>query len=120
MGKLDARAVEGILIGYSRNTKGWITYSPSTKKITISRNVEFFETMDGPADAAEEEEDEELLWQPTKSPTVVSPPKKENPQGHISGKTLPDTLKRPENPVDDKPTPDPITMSWKPKTMPWT
>ena len=43
MGKLDARAVKGVLLGYGKNTKGWIINILSTKKTIISWNVEFFE-----------------------------------------------------------------------------
>ena len=46
MGKLDARAVEGVLVGYGKNTKGWIINIPSIKKTIISWNVEFFEKTD--------------------------------------------------------------------------
>ena len=45
MGKLDTRAVEGVLLGYGKNTKGWIINVPSTKKTIISQNIEFFKKI---------------------------------------------------------------------------
>ena len=45
MGKLYARAVEGVLLGYGKNTKRWIINVLSTKKTIISWNIEFFEKI---------------------------------------------------------------------------
>ena len=42
MGKLDPCTIEGILLGYRKNTKGWIVFLSKSKKVIISQNVKFF------------------------------------------------------------------------------
>ena len=42
-GKLDARAVKCMLVGYSEQQNAWRLYNPDTNKITVSRDVTFVE-----------------------------------------------------------------------------
>ena len=42
-GKLDDKALPGIFMGYGEQTKSWVIYLPSKKKLVASRNVEFLE-----------------------------------------------------------------------------
>ena len=44
--KLDQRAWEGKLVGYSHNSRAYRIYNPQTRKIVSSRNVTFIEPMD--------------------------------------------------------------------------
>ena len=42
--KLELKAVEGRLVGYSNNSKSYRVYNPATRRIMESRNVNFIET----------------------------------------------------------------------------
>ena len=42
--KLELKAVEGRLVGYSNNSKSYRVYNPATRRIMESRNVIFIET----------------------------------------------------------------------------
>jgi transposase InsO family protein len=42
--KLDDKALPGIFMGYGEQTKSWVVYLPSKKKLVASRNVEFLES----------------------------------------------------------------------------
>ena len=42
--KLELKAVEGRLVGYSNDSKSYRVYNPATRRITESRNVSFIET----------------------------------------------------------------------------
>ena len=42
--KLELKAVEGRLVGYSNDSKSYRVYNPATRRITESRNVIFIET----------------------------------------------------------------------------
>jgi hypothetical protein len=44
-GKLDDRAMEGIFMGYSDKSKGYLIYLPSKDRMVISRNVKFLESQ---------------------------------------------------------------------------
>ncbi|HEV7736056.1 MAG TPA: reverse transcriptase domain-containing protein, partial [Chlamydiales bacterium] len=44
--KIYSRSIECILIGYAKNSKAYRCYDPITRKIHISRNVRFIETLD--------------------------------------------------------------------------
>jgi hypothetical protein len=39
--KIDKKAVPGIFVGYSSVSKAYKVYHPQTKKITITRDVQF-------------------------------------------------------------------------------
>jgi hypothetical protein len=44
-GKLDSKSIECVHLGYDLETKGYRLYNPITKKIFISRDVKFIETL---------------------------------------------------------------------------
>ena len=59
--KLDPRAWEGKLVGYSPDSKAYRIYNPRTRKVTTSRNVTFIKTMDAampPAGTGEDDEND--------------------------------------------------------------
>ncbi|CAM9369359.1 unnamed protein product, partial [Hapterophycus canaliculatus] len=73
--KLDPRAWEGKLVGYSPNSRAYRIYNPKTRRIVSSRNVTFIEPMDvamPPARTEEEEEEEEEDIITTRSPDMTS------------------------------------------------
>ncbi|KAK8921170.1 hypothetical protein KSP39_PZI019934 [Platanthera zijinensis] len=43
--KLDPRAAKHIFVGYSRTQKGYMCYSPTTRKVTVSADVTFREDL---------------------------------------------------------------------------
>ncbi|KAK8955097.1 ABC transporter A family member 1 [Platanthera zijinensis] len=55
--KLDPRAAKHIFVGYSRTQKGYVCYSPTTSKVTVSADVTL-------------REDQPLLPKPTSSTTI--------------------------------------------------
>ena len=62
--KLEPRAWEGKLVGYSPNSRAYRVYNPITKKIVTSRNVTFIEPVDAampPASIEDEDNEEEYL-----------------------------------------------------------
>jgi len=54
--KLDDRGLEGILVGYGENVKGYIIYVPSQNKLKYSRNVKFLEKNPQPLETPKEPE----------------------------------------------------------------
>ena len=68
--KLDERAWEGKLVGYSPNSRAYRIYNPETRKIVTSRNVTFIESMDVAMPPANIYNDEENL--PTSSPDILT------------------------------------------------
>jgi hypothetical protein len=48
IGKLDNRAIKGVFVGYTTNSKGWQIYLPDRRKIVHSRNVTFWESSGTP------------------------------------------------------------------------
>lgn len=45
-GKLEERSIEGSLVGYSEQTKGYRVYIPKTRKVIVSRDVRFINEAD--------------------------------------------------------------------------
>ena len=45
--KMEDTAFQGILIGYSTDTYGYLIYNPSTRRVTTTRHVKFDETFNG-------------------------------------------------------------------------
>ena len=50
--KLQDRAWEGRLVGYSKDSRAYRIYNPATRRVVESRNVTFIETPDAPLPAA--------------------------------------------------------------------
>jgi hypothetical protein len=81
-GKLDSKAIEGIFVGYGQQTKGWIAYIPSKRRLVISRNIEFFEGIQTPQEYKEKIKVEEVKTAPTQQITQgvrMIPPSPTNP-----------------------------------------
>jgi hypothetical protein len=79
--KLDNRAVEGLFLGYARNSKGYVVYVPSIRKLVHSRNVRFLESIheeeefaDLPDIVETEEVDNEVAQTEVQNVTVQQPP----------------------------------------------
>lgn len=61
--KLDTRAWQGQLVGYSPDSKAYRIYNPHTRKVVSSRNVTFIENMDAampPAGTSDSDDDENI------------------------------------------------------------
>ena len=85
--KFDARAKEGIFVGYGLNQKGYRVYDPLTKTVIVSRNVSFTTpTLEGESGQRGEEEEELHGW-----PDVFTTPDTEFDKPDSSPNTDPDT-----------------------------
>lgn len=68
--KLDARAKKMILVGYESSSSNYRVFDPITKKITVSRDVTFRETI-GPTVHMTSDETEELILPKLEEATAV-------------------------------------------------
>ncbi|KAK8921120.1 hypothetical protein KSP39_PZI020446 [Platanthera zijinensis] len=76
--KLDPRAAKHIFVGYSRTQKGYLCYSPATRKLSVSADVTFRETQPFFSDSL-----------PTPFPSAPSPPSIPRPVLPVTTPLLP-------------------------------
>ena len=91
--KLEAKATKFLFFGYCERTKAYRPISVETKKILQSRDVTFVEEstpqgalLDGPC--GRNEDNEVIIDQSTKTPTIVLEDKDEDDGDHDASKTL--------------------------------
>ena len=74
--KLEDRAIKALFVGYGEQAKGYVVYIPSSKKLTLTRNVTFLEIEPGKtasSQGATAPQEEIVFDEPDQVPTHHSP-----------------------------------------------
>ena len=126
--KMADKAWQGVFVGYSTDTRGWLVYNPRTRRAVVSKHVAFDETFNGrlseegmsvppkqltdnsqqttdaPIDSSDSDEDTPA--QSTQSDSAVTPPNSQPSSGTAPATKTPANQSAP-NPTAHKATPLP-------------